>query len=42
MGLDVVALAFAFVLAAALVFLFAHLMPLLADVMPQTLSVDPG
>ena len=33
-GLDVVALAFAVVLAAALVLLISHLMPLLADVMP--------
>ena len=41
-GLDVVALAFAVVLAAALVFLISHLMPLLADVMPQVLSVNPG
>ena len=37
-GLDVVALAFAVVLAAALVLLISHLMPLLADVMPQALS----
>jgi xanthine/uracil permease len=41
-GLDVVALAFAVVLAAALVLLISHLMPLLADVMPPVLSVDPG
>ena len=34
-GLDVVALALAFVLAAALVLLFSHLMPLLADVLSQ-------
>ena len=37
-GLDVVALAFAVVLAAALVLLIFHLMPLLADVMPPVLS----
>ena len=41
-GLDGVALAFAVVLAAALVLLISHLMPLLADVMPPVLSVDPG
>jgi xanthine/uracil permease len=37
-GLDVVALAFAVILAAALVLLISHLMPLLADVMPPVLS----
>ena len=37
-GLDVVALAFAVVLAAALALLISHLMPLLADVMPPVLS----
>jgi hypothetical protein len=39
-GLDVVALVFAVVLAAALVLLISHLMPLLADVMPPVLSGD--
>ena len=37
-GLDVVALAVAVVLAAALVLLISHLMPLLADVMPPVLG----
>ena len=37
-GLDVVALASAVVLAAALVLLFSHLMPLLADVIRPVLS----
>jgi hypothetical protein len=37
-GLDLVVLAFAVVLAAAIALLIAHLMPLLADVMPPVLS----
>ena len=40
-SIDVVRLAFAVVLAAAIVLLFAHLVPVLTDVMPQPLSVDP-
>ena len=37
-GLDVVALALAVVLVAALLLPISHLMPLLADVMPPVLS----
>ena len=37
-GIDVVALAFAVVLAAAIVLLVSHLMPQLADLMPPALS----